>query len=129
MENLLEISGLCKRYPSFSLENVSFSIPAGSIMGFIGENGAGKTTTLKLILNEIRRDAGTIRIFGKDNIRDEIEVKKQIGVVFDESYFYEEMTAEDVGKILKRVFGTWDEPLYEKYQKDFGLPQKKKIKE
>lgn len=129
MENLLEISGLCKRYPSFSLENVSFSVTAGSIMGFIGENGAGKTTTLKLILNEIRRDAGAIRIFGKDNIRDEIEVKKQIGVVFDESYFYEEMTAEDVGKILKRVFSTWDEPLYKKYQKDFGLPQKKKIKE
>lgn len=129
MENLLEIRGLCKYYPSFSLENVGFSLPAGSIMGFIGENGAGKTTTLKLILNEVRRDAGKIRIFGKDNIRDELEVKKQIGVVFDESYFYEELTAEDVGKILKRVFQTWDQPLYEKYQKDFELPKKKKIKE
>ena len=129
MENLLEIRGLCKHYPSFSLENVGFSLPAGSIMGFIGENGAGKTTTLKLILNEVRRDAGKIRIFGKDNIRDELEVKKQIGVVFDESYFYEELTAADVGKILKRVFQTWDQPLYEKYQKDFELPKKKKIKE
>lgn len=129
MENLLEIRGLCKHYPSFSLENVGFSLPAGSIMGFIGENGAGKTTTLKLILNEVRRDAGEIRIFGKDNIRDELEVKKQIGVVFDESYFYEELTAADVGKILKRVFQTWDQPLYEKYQKDFELPKKKKIKE
>ena len=129
MQNILEIHGLCKHYPSFFLENVSFSLPAGSIMGFIGENGAGKTTTLKLILNEARRDAGQIHIFGKDNIRDEIEVKKQIGVVFDQSYFYEEMTADDVGKILKRVFPTWDAPLYEKYQKDFGLPKKKKIKE
>jgi ABC-2 type transport system ATP-binding protein len=61
----------------FSLKDVSFSLPAGSIMGFIGENGAGKTTTLKLILNEIRRDAGEIRIFGKDNIRDELEVKNR----------------------------------------------------
>ncbi len=129
MENLLEIRGLCKRYPSFSLENVGFTLPAGSIMGFIGENGAGKTTTLKLILNEVRRSAGTIRIFGKDNIRDEIEVKKQIGVVFDESYFYDELTSDDVGKILGRVFKTWDAALYDKYRKDFELPKKKKIKE
>jgi ABC-2 type transport system ATP-binding protein len=129
MKDLLTINGLCKRYPSFALKNVSFSVPEGSIMGFIGENGAGKTTTIKLILNEVRRDAGEIRIFGKDNLRDEIEIKKQIGVVFDESYFYDELTAGDVGKILRRVFRTWDQPLFEKYLRDFGLPQKKKIKE
>ena len=129
MGNLLAISGLCKRYQSFALEDVGFSLPEGSIMGFIGENGAGKTTTLKLILNEVRRDAGEIRIFGKDNIRDEIEVKKQIGVVFDEICFYDELTAGDVGKILRRVFRTWDQPLFEKYLREFGLPQKKKIKE
>lgn len=129
MENLLEINGLCKNYPSFSLKNVSFSLPAGSIMGFIGENGAGKTTTIKLILNEIRRDSGNIKIFGKDNIQDEVKIKEQIGVVFDESYFYGDLTAADIGKILKKIFKTWDQSLYEKYQRDFELPQNKKVKE
>ncbi|HEX3017870.1 MAG TPA: ABC transporter ATP-binding protein [Caproicibacter sp.] len=129
MENLLEINGVCKNYPSFSLKNVSFSLPAGSIMGFIGENGAGKTTTIKLILNEIRRDSGNIKIFGKDNIQDEVKIKEQIGVVFDESYFYGDLTAADIGKILKKIFKTWDQPLYEKYQRDFELPQNKKVKE
>ena len=88
MQNLLELSGVCKRYPSFSLRDVGFTLPAGSIMALIGENGAGKTTTIKLILNEIRRDAGSIRIFGRDGIRDETAVKEEIGVVFDESYFH-----------------------------------------
>lgn len=129
MENLLEINGLCKNYQAFSLKDVSFSLPAGSIMGFIGENGAGKTTTIKLILNEIRRDSGTIKIFGKDNIKDEVKIKEQIGVVFDESYFYGDLTADDVGSILKRIFKTWDQSLYETYKRDFELPKGKKIKE
>ncbi len=129
MENLLELNGVCKSYPAFSLKDVSFSLPAGSIMGFIGENGAGKTTTIKLILNEVKRSAGTISIFGKDNIKDEITVKQDIGAVFDESYFFDGLTAADIGKILSRVFKAWDQPLYEKYQKDFELSPKKKIKE
>ena len=127
MENLLELNGVCKSYQAFSLKDVSFSLPAGSIMGFIGENGAGKTTTIKLILNEVKRSAGTISIFGKDNIKDEMAVKQDIGAVFDESYFFDGFTAADVGKILSRVFR--DQPLYEKYQKDFELSPKKKIKE
>jgi ABC-2 type transport system ATP-binding protein len=129
MENLLELNGVCKSYQAFSLKDVSFSLPAGSIMGFIGENGAGKTTTIKLILNEVKRSAGTISIFGKDNIKDEMAVKQDIGAVFDESYFFDGFTAADVGKILSRVFSAWDQPLYEKYQKDFELSPKKKIKE
>lgn len=129
MENILEINGLCKEYSGFSLKDVSFSIPAGSIMGFIGENGAGKTTTLKLILNEIRRSAGQIKIFGKDNIKNEMEVKQQIGTVFDESYFYGGLTADDIGKILRNVYRSWDETLYQKYRKDLGVPARKKIKE
>lgn len=98
-------------------------------MGFIGENGAGKTTTIKLILNEVRRDGGSIKIFGRDNIRDEEKVKEQIGVVFDESYFYGGLTADDVGRILSRVFKTWDPALYDRYKKDFELPRGKTIKE
>ncbi len=129
MEPLLEISGLCKHYPAFDLKNISFSLPEGSIMGFIGENGAGKTTTIKLILNEIRKDGGSIKIFGEDNIAGERGIKEKIGVVFDESYFYEGFTARDVEAILRREFRTWDSALYHKYLTDFSLSDDKKIKE
>lgn len=129
MQNLLELNGVCKRYPSFSLRDVSFKVPAGSIMALIGENGAGKTTTIKLILNEIRRDAGSVRIFGRDNIRDETAAKEKIGVVFDESYFHSGFSAEDVGKILKGVYKSWDGALYRRYLDRFALPAGKAVKD
>ena len=129
MENILELSGVGKSFPSFSLRDVGFAVPAGSIMGLIGENGAGKTTLIRLILNELRRDGGSIRIFGKDGIKDEIAVKEQIGVVFDELCFPGEFRAKDIGAVLGRVFKTWDGGLYRRYLGDFSLPDKKRIKE
>jgi ABC-2 type transport system ATP-binding protein len=129
MENLLELNSVCKKYPSFELKNAGLILPAGSIMGFIGENGAGKTTTIKLILNEIKRNSGNVKIFGMDNIKDERKIKEQIGVVFDESYFHGDFKAGDIANILKRVFKLWDDSLYERYLKDFSLPKDKKIKE
>ncbi len=129
MEPLLELKDVCKEYPSFSLQNISFSVPPGSIMGLIGENGAGKTTTILLILNEIRRDGGIIRIFGKDNIREEVAIKEQIGVVLDENCFSGEFRAKDVNAILKRVFKTWDRDLFYRYLSDFSLSENKKIKD
>jgi ABC-2 type transport system ATP-binding protein len=129
MQNLLEIKNLRKQYPSFALQDVSFNVPSGSIVGFVGENGAGKTTTIKLILNEIARDSGTVKIFGMDNIRDERKIKEQIGVVFDESYFYGEFQAGDIASILKRVFPTWNDDLYRRYLQEFKLPSDKAVKE
>lgn len=129
MENLLELEGVRKDYPSFTLRDVGFSVPSGSIMGLIGENGAGKTTLIRLILNELRRDGGRIRIFGKDNLLDEVAVKEQIGVVFDESCFYGEFRARDIGAVLKRVFKTWDGPLFRRYLGEFSLPEDKRIKD
>lgn len=129
MENILEIKNLNKSYPSFALQDISFSVPSGSIVGFIGENGAGKTTTIKLILNEMRRESGSIRIFGMDNIRDERKIKEQIGVVFDESYFYGDFKAGDIGSILRRMFRTWDDGLFQQYLRQFSLPRDKMIKE
>lgn len=129
MENAIEIKNLNKHYPLFNLTNVTFNVPNGSIVGFVGENGAGKTTTIKLILNEIRRDSGSVRVFGMDNIRDERRVKEQIGVVFDESYFYDGFRAGDVGSILKKVFRTWDDTLFERYLKQFGLSKGKTVRE
>lgn len=129
MQNLIEVRGLCKNYPSFSLQDVSFSVPEGSIMGFIGENGAGKTTTIRLILNEIRRDAGKVSLFGLDNMKDEIAAKQQIGAVFDESCFHSDLSAHEVGRILRGIFKSWDDRLYERLLNDFSLPKAKKIKE
>ncbi len=88
MDNIIEIKNLTKEYPGFKLDNISFNIPKGSIMGLIGENGAGKTTTIKLILNIISKDKGKIKIFDKDNILKEIEVKEDIGVVLDDSFIF-----------------------------------------
>lgn len=129
MQNNLEIKNLSKTYPSFQLKDVSFSVPCGSIVGFIGENGAGKTTTIKLILNEIKRDSGSVTVFGLDNLKDEREIKEQIGVVFDESYFHGEFKAGDIGTILKHVFKSWDDSLYQNYLSQFKLPKDKIIKE
>ncbi|MCY1715081.1 ABC transporter ATP-binding protein [Caproiciproducens galactitolivorans] len=129
MENILEVKNLSKSYPSFQLSDVSFTVPSGSIVGFIGENGAGKTTTLKLILNEIRRDSGSVTIFGMDNIKDERKIKEQIGVVFDESYFHGEFKAGDIAAILKRIYKSWDDALFEDCLRRFKLPKNKIIKE
>ena len=92
MDRMLTVSHVSKKYPGFSLEDVSFELPSGSIMGLVGENGAGKTTTLKLILNELRRDQGEITVFGMDNRKQEQQIKEQLGVVFDESRKHEVMS-------------------------------------
>ena len=97
MNYALEIEHLSKQYGSFRLDDVSLAVPGGTIMGLIGENGAGKSTTIKCILNLIRRDSGTIRVLGMDNLREERAVKEQIGVVLDECTFHETLRACEVG--------------------------------
>jgi len=129
MSDILQVNNLCKNYKTFQLRNVNFSLPKGSIMGFVGENGAGKTTTIKLILNEIQRDGGSINIFGLDNIKDERKIKEQVGVVFDDCYFHKEFTAADISKILSKVYTSWDENLYSSYLKKFNLARDKKVSE
>ena len=89
-ENAIEIKSLTKAYDGFTLNNINFNVPKGSIMGFIGQNGAGKTTTIKLILNLLKRDSGEIKILGMDNISDEYEIKSQIAAVFDELPFHDD---------------------------------------
>ena len=91
-ENIIEIKNVTKRYEGFCLDNISFTVPAGSITGFIGQNGAGKTTTIKSILNLTSIDSGEIKLFGLDHIKDETAVKERIAVVFDELPFHEVLT-------------------------------------
>ncbi len=129
MKYALEIERLCKDYGSFRLEDVSFAVPGGTIMGLIGENGAGKSTTIKCILNLIRRDGGSIRVLGMDNREDERAVKEQVGVVLDESTFHDTLKAPEVGKILRRLYRSWDGVVFERYLDKFELPRKKTVKE
>ena len=83
MENALEIEGLNKSFDDFSISNLSFFLPTGSIMGFIGENGAGKSTTIKLMLGLLKQDSGDIRIFGKNNLSHGIDIKEDVGIAFN----------------------------------------------
>ena len=129
MNNVLEISNVTKDYKKFKIDNISFNLPKGYIMGFIGANGAGKTTTIKLILNMIKRDSGEIKVFDLDNIREEENIKEQIGVVFDECYYLEDWTINDVEKAVSMFYKNWNSSIYEKYLKEFNLARDKKVKD
>lgn len=129
MENILEVSNLKKEYDNFKLNNINFSLERGYIMGFIGPNGAGKSTTIKLIMNLIARDGGDVKIFGVDNIKNEVAVKDRIGFVYDENYYYEELSIEKMKSIVAPFYTRWDERTFNKYIKEFGLNPKTKIKE
>ena len=128
MDNILEIENLTKKYPDFTLDTLSFSIPQGTIMGLIGENGAGKSTTINLILNEMKKDGGRIKIFGKDHLEHERAVKEKIGVVFDDCHFPDLFNANEMELFMKDIYTTWQPKTYRDYLKRFGLPQDKPIK-
>ena len=129
MENALEVRDLCKDYKDFSLQSVSFTLPAGGVMGFVGQNGAGKTTTIRCILNMAVRSGGEIKVFGLDNIRDELAVKEDVAVVFDEIFFVDTWRLKDVEAIIRGFYSNWDSGLYNDYLKKFELPSEKRVKE
>ena len=127
--NALEIRNLTKAYPGFTLDNLNLTLPSGCIMGLIGENGAGKSTTIKLILDMIHKDSGSITILGKDNT-DGIELTKEdIGVVMDEVGIPECLTVKQVGKVMKNTFRNWDDAEYARLVQKLALPDKKQFKE
>jgi len=127
--NALEIRNLTKSYPGFTLDNLNLTLPSGCIMGLIGENGAGKSTTIKLILDMIHKDSGSIIILGKDNT-DSIELTKEdIGVVMDEVGIPECLTVKQVGKVMKNTFHNWDDEEYAHLVQKLALPDKKQFKE
>ncbi len=128
-ENAIEIKGLTVKYDGFTLDNISFDVPKGSIMGFIGQNGAGKTTTIKSLLNIIKPDSGDIKMLGMDNVSDEIAIKEQIAAVFDELPFHDQLNAHQLDIILKNVYKEWDSNVYKNYLDRLQLPSKRKIGE
>ncbi len=126
--NAIEIKNLSRSFGDFTLGPLDLNLPQGCIMGLIGENGAGKSTTIKLILDMIRRDCGTVTILGRDNRENLRLTKEDIGVVLDDVGFSGCLNALQVGKIMAGTFQNWDQPLYEQYLKQFSLPEKKKFK-
>ena len=129
MENILEIKNLCKKYKDFELKNINIELPKGMIMGLIGENGAGKTTTIRAILNLLNDTSGEIKIFELDNKEYEKQIKEDIGVVLDDSFFSDNMNPKDINKIMRNIYKNWDESTYIKYLDNFKLPANKTIKE
>ena len=128
--NAIEIKGLEKRYDGFQLGGFDLTLPSGCIMGLVGENGAGKSTTIKLIMNAIGRDAGEISVLGVDNRSAGFRnVKEDIGVVLDEAYFPEVMSARNVGKVMALTYKNWDAATFEGYLKKFSLAPDKIFKD
>ncbi len=127
MDNILDVNGLVKRYPSFSLNHISLSLPEGCVSGFIGANGAGKTTTIRSILNLAYKDAGTVKIFGLDADEHEQEIKDRIGIVMDGGYFYNDLSMNDMKSIIAPAYSKWSDDEYRSYMRKFGLDPKQKI--
>ena len=122
---ILKINGLVKEYPKFKLEEVSFCVEEGTIMGFIGRNGAGKTTTLKSILNIVHPDAGEIEYFGQDIGSSERKIKQRVGFAGGAVDFYKKKKIKDIIAVTKRFYKNWDDTEYHKYLSLFELDEDK----
>lgn len=127
--SLLQVDGLCKRYPNFDLRDVSFSLDPGSITGFIGRNGAGKSTTLKCLEGSVHPDAGSITYFGLSFAGHEEEVKRLIGFELGGAEFYRSKKVGEIAKVTARFYPGWDTEAYAAYCKQFDLDQAKRIRD
>ena len=125
IKNVVELKDVTKDYGDFKLDQVSFTVPEGSVCGFIGQNGAGKTTTIKLMLDVIKADQGEIRLFDENIEKYSARLREDIGVVFDEMGFHEFMTGRDINIMMKNIYKKWDEEMFFDYLKRFSLPSRK----
>lgn len=125
--NALEITGLTKEYGKFRLDVPELTLPGGCILGLIGENGAGKSTTIKLILNMIKRDGGSVKILGRDNSKEIRLIKEDVGTVFDTVGMPDCLTTRQIGKVMRGTFKSWNEAVYNDMLKRFSLPSDKEF--
>ena len=126
-EMALTVRGLCKAYPRFHLKDVTLHVPRGTVVGLIGENGAGKSTLIGAALGLLRRDAGVVRVLGKETL--DAETLGQVGVVFDGNNFPDMLSPAKLGRVLKRIYPSWDEPGYAALLERLGVPQDQKLRE
>ena len=128
MENIIELQHVQKSFDGFQLKDLFLEVKKGFVTGFIGGNGAGKSTTIKLIMNLLQPDSGSISVFGLNYKEHEKEIKQRIGFVFDENIFYENVTLKQMKEIIKPAYSNWEDDLFYHYVKVFDLPLNKKIK-
>lgn len=128
--NAIELSHVTKRFPGFTLQDLSLTMPSGTICGLVGENGAGKSTTIRLLMGALRPDSGRCTVLGADSASPEfLSLKEDIGVVLDEAYFPESLNALQVGGVMAKTYRRWDGKQYQNYLTRFGLPEKKPFKD
>lgn len=128
--NAIELSHVTKHFPGFTLQDLSLTVPSGTICGLVGENGAGKSTTIRLLMGGLQPDSGTCTVLGADSASPEfLSLKEDIGVVLDEAYFPESLNALQVGGVMAKTYRRWDGKQYQNYLTRFGLPEKKPFKD
>ena len=128
--NAIEIRGLTKRYKDFTLDHLDLDLPYGCVLGLVGENGAGKSTTIRLIMDALERDGGTVSVLGTDNrSREFLDRKEDVGVVLDGTFVPEVISARQLGKVLAGTFKNWDQAVYDGWISSFELPLDKKFKD
>jgi ABC-2 type transport system ATP-binding protein len=127
--SIVEFRQFSKQNGEFALENLNFAIQGGYITGLIGPNGSGKTTLIRSILNLIKPDRGEVLVFGQSYADQEREIKRRIGFVYDEDFFYNHLTVGEMKKIVASFYPTWKEATFQKYLDDFGLPSRRRIRD
>lgn len=128
MENVIELQHVHKSFKGFQIKDFSINVKKGFVTGFIGGNGAGKSTTIKLIMNLLKQDSGTVSVFGMNYKKHEKEIKERIGFVYDENVFYENVTLKDMKRIIKPAYKNWDDNAFQRYVDQFELPLNKNMK-
>ena len=127
--NAIEIKDLCKTYGDFTLDHLNLTLPGGCIMGLVGENGAGKSTTIRLMMQMIQKDEGTITLLGRNIDEMDPLTKEDIGVVMDEVGFPLCLKTEEIGKIMQMTFHNWDQKRYEQLIHQFNIPDNRQFKD
>lgn len=128
-DTILSLRGVTKKYPAFTLSEVSLTLPRGYIMGFVGQNGAGKTTTVRCLLGNTRPDSGSIEVFGLDSAKHSAGIRSRIGAVYDSCFFAGHLRRGDVAAILRGFYPKWDDALFRQHCERFELPAKTKVKD
>ena len=125
--NAIELKHLSKSYPGFELKDLNLTLPAGTIMGLVGENGAGKSTTMKLLLGMIRPDGGSINVLGESDLRARPQIKEEIGVVMEDVSFPTIMKIDEIGKVMAGIYRNWDAAEFARMVKVLRIPEDKKF--